>query len=85
MLFDPDPVIVRYIDRLIAHDLRMGVVATIQYLERFSTWELERHELLNYFEFVRSLAPLCDKKAPFRAFLPQRPPDWAWHLQRYGM
>ena len=56
MLFAPEPGIADVLTALSAHDLRMGVVSNHSVSGTVLSWELQRHELLNYFEFVISSA-----------------------------
>ena len=56
MLFSPEPGIADVLTALSAHDLRMGVVSNHSVSGTLLSWELQRHELLNYFEFVISSA-----------------------------
>ena len=56
MLFSPEPGIADVLTALSAHDLRMGVVSNHPGSGTLLSYELQRHELLNYFEFVISSA-----------------------------
>ena len=56
MLFSPEPGIADVLTALSAHNLRMGVASNHHVSGTALSWELQRHELLNYFEFVISSA-----------------------------
>ncbi len=56
MLFSPESGIADVLTALSAHNLRMGVVSNHPGSGTVLSWELQRHELLNYFEFVISSA-----------------------------
>ena len=56
MLFSPETGIADVLTALSAHNLRMGVVSNHPGSGTLLSWELQRHELLNYFEFVISSA-----------------------------
>ena len=56
MLFSPEPGIADVLTALSAHNLRMGVVSNHPGSGTLLSWELQSHELLNYFEFVISSA-----------------------------
>ena len=56
MLFSPELGIADILTALSAHNLRMGVVSNHPGSGTLLSWELQRHGLLNYFEFVISSA-----------------------------
>ena len=58
MRFSPEPGIANVLTALSAHDLRMGVVSNHPGVWNAPLLGLQRHELLNYFEFVISIAPI---------------------------